>query len=385
MDPGMRPSDLRIQLPFSVLTSCDVVDGEAERDGDHVALALHVEPDLGACDAQPPKAFTVAINEAPERVLDLLRLENKRRDEVDKQVVAIRIFMLLTHNLEGIQNVREQTVGLGDEIVGRADRVLDATRTNKGANEEAAVGWVLLGNGIVDVDVAVLDEARDATEVALAQLDRVGLYKFIELGLPVVVVQSILAADGDIENVTHAVLVVLSDQPVRAWERGVAEGLENAVKINLELLDRVQCGHGARADRLLICLIEQESKVGDRSDALSTLVEAASSVVQEKLPRDDEGCNVHVVVDSEDLVSVVRTARVHLECGQTDPVVIVVEKVGQNVKDVELGIHQVLDGIEARRTVLGAATVNLLCHGRDKNLLHLAQSLLVRGHLAMNE
>ncbi|RUS26107.1 LOW QUALITY PROTEIN: hypothetical protein BC938DRAFT_471231 [Jimgerdemannia flammicorona] len=275
---------------------------------------------------------------------------------------------------------------------------------------------VLFGDGVVNVDVAVLDKAwldvevgetgqlelvghgglnvadglvlrvvaafaerevaeplvgtahedGDAAEVALAPLGRVRFDEVAEFGLPVVVVQTDLAANGDVENVTHEVRLVL--------QRGLAIGVGQRC-ITERLEDAIEGRHGARADGLLVVPVEQEGQVGDGGDTLGALG-VAGDVLEQELPRDDERGNVEIIVDVEDLVSVVRATRVDLEGSQTDPFVLMVEEVGQDIEHVELGIDQVFDGVEAGSSVLDPATVHLLLNGRDENLLHLIDTLL---------
>jgi len=86
--------------------------------------------------------------------------------EVDEDVVEIRI--VVADDLESIKDIVEKSIRLCDQVLGRRDLVLQATRSNHSTCEVALVddlvSVVTLGNGLIDVDVPVLGEHRTNLE-----------------------------------------------------------------------------------------------------------------------------------------------------------------------------------------------------------------------------
>ena len=122
------------------------------------------DADLCARDAQSPRAATEALEEADQRVLDLLRLEREDLREVDEDVVEIRI--VVADDLERVEDVVGEAVGFGDEVLGGGDVLAQVARADDGAREVALVDVVVrvavlvvaLADRLVHVDVAVLRE-----------------------------------------------------------------------------------------------------------------------------------------------------------------------------------------------------------------------------------
>ena len=68
-------------------------------------------------------------------------------------------------NLESVENVGDQSIRFGDEIIGGLHVATEATRSNEGTNEESTVGGVTLRSSVVDVDLSILGWARFEVEV----------------------------------------------------------------------------------------------------------------------------------------------------------------------------------------------------------------------------
>lgn len=85
-----------------------------------------------------------------------------------RDVVAIGSSLGRADDLERIEDVGDESVGLGDEVVDRLHVASESTRSDEGADEESTVGRVVLADGVVDVHLAVLGRAGLEGEVGEA-------------------------------------------------------------------------------------------------------------------------------------------------------------------------------------------------------------------------
>ena len=92
-------------------------------------------------------------------------------------MVAVGVTMLHRHNFEGVEDAGDQTIGLGDEVLGGVHAAADTARTHQGTNEETIVKLILASDTVVDMQLLALGEARSEVVVrqpAELQLEREG-------------------------------------------------------------------------------------------------------------------------------------------------------------------------------------------------------------------
>ena len=70
----------------------------------------------------------MTLEEAGEGVLDLVKVDRHAVDEVERDVVDVDAAAGSRDDLEGVEGVVEQPLGLGDEVVGDLDVATDSTR-----------------------------------------------------------------------------------------------------------------------------------------------------------------------------------------------------------------------------------------------------------------
>jgi len=107
----------------------------------------------------------VAIDETSKSGLNLLEVETKTVEEVERDVVSIGSSSRSADNLESVENIGDQSIRFGNEVIGSLHVSTETTRSNEGTNEESTIRGVTLGSGVVDVDLSVLSWARFEVEV----------------------------------------------------------------------------------------------------------------------------------------------------------------------------------------------------------------------------
>lgn len=102
----------------------------------------------------------MAVQEASESFVDLVKCNTEIVDEVHRDMVAISTTVLNVDDFKGVKDGTNKTLCLGDEELGRSHIAGEATRADQGANEESIVKLVLASDSVIDVDLAVVGEAR---------------------------------------------------------------------------------------------------------------------------------------------------------------------------------------------------------------------------------
>ncbi len=143
-----------------------VGDDDAQRVGHARGRVGADDADLHLGHAQAPGARAEAVEEALQRLLHLLRLQREDGREVEEHVVEVRV--VVADDLERVEDVRDDAVRLGDEVLGRGDLVAQPAGPDGRAREVALVDLGALADGLVHVDVLVLGE--DGLDVELGQL-----------------------------------------------------------------------------------------------------------------------------------------------------------------------------------------------------------------------
>ena len=137
------------------------------------------DTDLGAGDTQTPQATAKSVQETGQGLLYVMGLEVEDGGEVDEDVVQIRV--VVSNDLQRIQDIGHETVGFGDEVLSRRDIVTQATGTDDGAHKVPLIHRLVvlrtLANGLVDMDVPVFSEHGGDLELGQTsklQLERQG-------------------------------------------------------------------------------------------------------------------------------------------------------------------------------------------------------------------
>lgn len=137
------------------------------------------DADLHLGNTETPATGPKAVEEALQRVLNLLRLELEHGREVDEHVVQVRV--VVADDLQRVEDVVDDAVRLGDQVLGCGDLVPQTSRTDNSAGEVALVRVDALADGLVHVDVLVLGkhrldlEVRETSELELESKSRLGV------------------------------------------------------------------------------------------------------------------------------------------------------------------------------------------------------------------
>lgn len=321
-------------------------------------------------------------------------------------------------DLERIEDVGDEAVALRNEVVDRLHAPAKASRAHESANEEPAVGRVVLADGVVDVDLAVLGGAGGEGEVGEAgELELVG-----ESGLDIangrnLLPDAALLAEGEVGGVlaltadeeseaTKAATVELVAEGVDVLGEARAEGLlvdrssrlgdgegnvddvplglavarsggetslvgvgdvaERARELVGEVFEVGDREHGAVANRLVLTAREEEGEVRVRRRALRRRAGArrrrgarlGSRLAHPERPRNDRGLALRVVgldvVDADEAVRLVGATNVGVEGGEGDRGVLVAEEGGEDVEDREARVDNVLEDVLTRGAVDGS-------------------------------
>lgn len=348
-------------------------------------------------------------------------------------------------DLESVEDVGDEAVRLGDEVVGRLHVAAKPSGANEGANEEAAVGRVALADGVVDVHLTVLRVAGGEGEVGEAgELELVGEGGFNVADGRELLPDAVLTAEGEVGGVltltadeegeaTHAAtlnllvesvdllgelgakVVLLGDGEGGVYRDGdvadvplrlgrllglhlavgvVAEGVDELLAEVGEALDRE---HGSVANGLLLALREKVGEVGEGGGALRGESRGGSGgrrlgggLAHAEGPGDGGGLVLLGialdVVDVDEVVGFVRATNVSLEGGESDPRVRVVEEDGEDVENGEAAVDDILEDFGARVASDGTGlAVDGLRNGGLEDLLELDEALVEGGKLAVDE
>jgi hypothetical protein len=102
----------------------------------------------------------MTVQEPSEGFVDLVERDIEIIDKVHRDMVAIGTTVLNANDLEGVKDGTDKTLRLGNKELGRSHIGRKATRADESANEEPTVKLVLTTNGMIDMDLAVVGEAR---------------------------------------------------------------------------------------------------------------------------------------------------------------------------------------------------------------------------------
>lgn len=319
------------------------------------------------------------------------------------------------NDLERIEDVGNETVALRNEVVDRLHAPAKASRAHESADEEPAVGRVVLADGVVDVDLTVLGGAGGEGEVGEAgELELVGESRLDVANGGDLLPDAALLAEGEVGGVlafaadeegeaTKAAAVELVAERVdvlgKARAKGVlvdgtgrlgdGEGDVDDVPLGLtvarsrcetslvgirDLAERarelvgkvVEVGdreHRSVANRLLLTAREEEGEVRVRRGALRGGTCArrcrgarlGSGLAHPERPRNDGRLAFRLVcldvVDADEAVRLVGATDVGVEGGEGDGGVLVAEEGGEDVEDRESRVDNVLEDVLARGAI----------------------------------
>ncbi|CAI6094390.1 unnamed protein product [Clonostachys chloroleuca] len=122
--------------------------------------------DFDLSHTESPSTDSEAVQEALQTLLDIARVKLEDRREVHEDVVQIGT--VVASDLQSIENIVDDTVGLGDQVLSGRDLVSQTARANDGTGEVSLVGVDSLAKGLVNVDVFVFREYRLDVELGKA-------------------------------------------------------------------------------------------------------------------------------------------------------------------------------------------------------------------------
>ncbi|GJD05392.1 hypothetical protein ColKHC_14217 [Colletotrichum higginsianum] len=195
------------------------------------------DADLDLGNTQAPSTGSEAVEEALQTALDLLGVQLEHRGEVDEDLVQIRV--VVANDFEGVKDVVDDTVSLGDQVLGGGDLITETTGTNDGTGKVALVAVDGLADTLVNVDVLVLGE--DGLDVELGQSAELELEGKSGLAVTNAVILDVLGAT---ERVVSRVGTVVA---------ATDEGDATDVAVQEILLELLNDGDNAR-ENLLITL-----------------------------------------------------------------------------------------------------------------------------------
>jgi hypothetical protein len=273
---------LRLALSVHVDIN-NVTRGVGDDDTERVRLAgLGISADnadLDLSDTESPSTDTESVKEALETLLNLLRLKLEHRGEVDEDLVQIRV--VVANNLESVEDIVDNTVSLGDEVLSSRDLISETTRSNDSTGEVSLVSVHVLANTLVNVDALVLSEHR--LDVELAETSKLKLESKSGLAVTDTVILLVL---GSTESIVSGVgaIAVTADECQAADTTGkelILELLNDGEDI-LESLSVVTAlnitnGNVDNSGELLLVLLERSrlalaAEIGDQTGGVLLLL-----------------------------------------------------------------------------------------------------------------
>ncbi|CAH0047846.1 unnamed protein product, partial [Clonostachys solani] len=122
--------------------------------------------DFDLSHTQSPSTDSEAVQEALQTLLNIARVKLEDRGEVHEDVVQIGT--VVASDLQSIENIVDNTIGLGYQVLGGRDLITETARANDGTCEVSLVGVDSLAKGLVNVDVFVFREYRLDIELGKA-------------------------------------------------------------------------------------------------------------------------------------------------------------------------------------------------------------------------
>ncbi|CAH0025223.1 unnamed protein product [Clonostachys rhizophaga] len=122
--------------------------------------------DFDLSHTESPSTDSEAVQESLQTLLDIARVKLEDRREVHEDVVQIGT--VVASDLQSIEDIVDDTVGLGDQVLSGRDLVSETARANDGTCEVSLVGVDSLAKGLVNVDIFVFREYRLNVELGKA-------------------------------------------------------------------------------------------------------------------------------------------------------------------------------------------------------------------------
>ncbi|CAG9956035.1 unnamed protein product [Clonostachys rosea f. rosea IK726] len=114
--------------------------------------------DFDLSHTESPSTNSEAVQEALQALLNIARVKLEDRREVHEDVVQIGT--VVASDLQSIEDIVDDTVSLGYQVLRGRDLVSETTRADDGTGEVSLVGVDSLAKGLVNVDVFVFREYR---------------------------------------------------------------------------------------------------------------------------------------------------------------------------------------------------------------------------------
>jgi hypothetical protein len=138
-------------------------------------VILDNDSDFGLGDSKSPKSLAVSLDESSQCLLNIVESDIETVDAVDHDVIAVGLSVLRADNLECVENITNEPVGLGNQVLGLLHVADESSRTEKSSDKESSVGSDFSTYGLVDVNLPVGRRERSNLEVGqTSKLELVG-------------------------------------------------------------------------------------------------------------------------------------------------------------------------------------------------------------------
>lgn len=126
---------------------------------------LEDDANLGSGNVKSPEALSVSFDEAGNSFEDIFVSDWEIVDEVHKDVVDVGVSLRGTDEFESVQDVGDETIHFGDEVLGGIDAPSNAARTNESSNKAPTIKLILPRNTVIHVELLALGEQRSEVVV----------------------------------------------------------------------------------------------------------------------------------------------------------------------------------------------------------------------------